>query len=375
MFEKLSYFQLQEYWWGIASLLGGILAFLMFVQGGQTLIFSAKNETEKSLMINSLGRKWKFTFTTLVTFGGTMFAAFPLFYATSFGGAYWLWFLLLFCFIIQAIAFEFRIKTGNFLGHKTYEMFLFINGCAGTILLGIIVGTFFTGSAFIRNEYNISSWQNPLKGIEALFNIFNISLGLSLFFLARILGALYFINNIKDESLIPKIIKLLKYNSVFFLIFFIYFIIQLLLKEGFAYESKTGIVYLEKYKYLNNILQMPCLMILLISGIIMVLTGIIISLLKSSTKGIWYSGSGTILTVFTLILCTGLNNTCFYPSLINLQSSLTIQNASSSRFTLITMSYVSLFLPIVFAYIFYTWKLIDKNKIVADEIKTEEHVY
>jgi cytochrome d ubiquinol oxidase subunit II len=376
MFESLSHLALQQYWWIIISLLAGVLVFLLFVQGGQTLIYSlGKNETERSLIINSLGRKWEFTFTTLVTFGGAFFASFPLFYSTSFGGAYWVWMLILFCFVVQAIAYEFRSKPKNIFGSKTYEIFLFINGALGTLLLGTAVATFFSGSQFSVNILNSSRWETPFHGLEAAFNIFNLSLGLTVFFLARILGILYFMNNIDNTEIFNRAKKQLWYNAVPFVAFFLLFVIWLLLRDGFAYNAQTGEVAMEPFKYAKNLVSMPVVLVLFIAGVLLVLAGIILSLLKTYKKGIWLSGVGTILTVFCLFIIAGLNNTSFYPSLFNLQSSLTIQNSSSSKYTLTAMSYVSLFVPFVFLYIFAAWRAINKRQISAEELKEDTHVY
>jgi len=375
MFDTLTYFQLQQYWWVIVSILGAALVFLLFVQGGQTFLnVIAKNEDEKTLIVNSIGSKWEFTFTTLVTFGGAMFAAFPLFYATSFGGAYYAWMAILFCFVIQAVSFEFRRKKGNFIGKKTYDAFLLINGSFGVFLLGVAVASFFTGSEFYVNEYHHSIWQNKLLGLELLFNISNIALGLSVFFLARVLGAQYFINNINDELIRQRSRKQVYINSVLFLIFFLFFFIKLLLSEGFAY-SDNGVVFIEKFKYLHNLLQMPLVLAICLSGVVLVLYGIGITIFINSLKGIWFSGFGTFFTVFALLLIAGLNNTAFYPSTFDLQSSLTIRNSSSSHYTLTAMSYVSLFVPFVIAYIVVAWRAIDKNKISHDEIKKDGHIY
>ncbi|NTW31330.1 MAG: cytochrome d ubiquinol oxidase subunit II [Bacteroidetes bacterium] len=376
MFDSLTYLQLQQYWWIIISLLGGFLVFLLFVQGGQTLIGSiTKTNDERNLVINSLGRKWEFTFTTLVTFGGALFAAFPLFYATSFGGAYWVWIIILFCFIIQAVSYEFRSKPSNFLGKKTFDAFLFINGSLGVILLGMAVATFFKGSEFFVTEYNLSKWQNPLRGLEAALNIDNIALGLGIFFLARVLGALYIINNISNKEIYVRSVKQLKINTIFFLLFFLFFIIRMLLMDGFAYDSQTKIVSFESYKYLHNFIEMPVVLVIFLIGVIGVIFGIFISAYKHSRKGIWFAGIGTILTVFALLVNVGLNDTSFYPSTFNLQSSLTIENASSSKYTLKTMFYVSLFIPFVIAYIIIAWKAIDKKKIDINELNNEDHIY
>jgi len=384
MFENFSYLALQQYWWAIISLLGSILVFLMFVQGGQTLIYTlGKNEDQRTLLVNSLGRKWEFTFTTLVTFGGAFFASFPLFYSTSFGGAYWVWLAILFCFIIQAISYEFRSKPNNFFGHKTYEVFLFINGALGTLLIGTAVGTFFNGSQFSVNFGNItnpanpviSQWKGGARGLEAVLNLHNVSLGLSVFFLARTLGLLYFMNNINDEKIVQRVKSQLLFNSIPFVVFFLFFVIRLLLMDGFAYERETGIVSLEKHKYLHNLLQMPVVGLMFLSGTLLVLYGIIKSILSIYSKGIWFSGIGTVLVVFSLFAIAGYHNTAYYPSAYDLQSSLSIENSSSSKYTLTVMSYVSLLVPFVFAYIFYAWRSINREKIDVEEIKSETHVY
>jgi cytochrome d ubiquinol oxidase subunit II len=376
MFETLSHLALQQYWWVIISLLGAILVFLLFVQGGQTLIYTlGKTEDERTLLVNSLGRKWEFTFTTLVTFGGAFFASFPLFYSTSFGGAYWVWMIILFCFIIQAISYEYRTKPNNFLGHKTYEAFLFINGALGTLLLGTAVATFFTGSAFSVNMFNFSRWETPFHGLEAALNPHNLLLGLTILFLSRTLGILYFINNINNKPVIERATKQLWYNAIPFVAFFLSFVIWLLVRNGFTYNPETSIVSLEKFKYLHNLLEMPIVLILFLSGVILVLAGLFLTLFKESVKGIWFSGIGTVLTVFSLFLIAGLNNTSFYPSLFDIQNSLTIQNSSSSHYTLSAMSYVSLFVPFVFAYIFIVWKKINNNQLSINELKEESHIY
>jgi cytochrome d ubiquinol oxidase subunit II len=376
MFESLSYLALQQYWWVIISVLGALFVFLTFVQGGQTLIYRiAKNENEKSILLNTLGRKWEFTFTTLVTFGGAFFASFPLFYATSFGGAYWVWLLILAAFIIQAVAYEFRKKPANFLGAKTYEIFLVINGLLGTILIGTAVGTFFNGAQFSLNDMNQVIWQTPYRGLEAVLTFHNVALGLSVFFLARVLGLLYFIFTVDHDLIVARSQKQLFLSGSTFLIFFLYFLVWLLLKEGFAVNPETGEVFLEKYKYLHNLLQMPVIAVILLVGIGGVLWGIISTMFKHSTKGFWFAGSGTVFTVFALFILAGFNNTAFYPSAYDLQSSLTIQNASSSKFTLTAMSYVSLMIPFVLAYIIYFWRAMNKKKITEQEIKEESHVY
>ena len=390
MFETFSHILLQQYWWIIVSLLGAILVFLMFVQGGQTLIYTiGKTEDERTILINLLGRKWEFTFTTLVTFGGAFFASFPLFYSTSFGGAYWVWMLILIAFVVQAVSYEYRQKPNNFLGQRTYETLLFINGLLGTILIGTAVATFFTGSEFSVDKMNltrisgnqmpvISEWKGFANGLEAAFNLHNLSLGLTVFFLARVLALLYFMNRIRNTEIMERVKKQLLINAVPFVVFFLIFTIWLLLSDGFAVNSSTGVVSMEPFKYLHNLMAMPVVAFLFLLGVVMVLVGIIRPItcfVKCGTKGIWLTGTGTILTVFSLFLLAGFNHTAYYPSTFDLQSSLTIQNSSSSHYTLTVMSYVSLFLPFVIAYIWYAWRSIDNKKIDIEEIKTETHVY
>lgn len=370
MFEELTLLQLQQYWWIIISLLGGIFGFIMFVQGGQTLFgtISKGDETLKTMLVNSLGRKWELGFTTLVLFGGALFAAFPLFYSTSFGGAYWVWMAILFCFIIQAVSYEYRKKPQNFLGQKVYESFLFINGSLGVILLGVAIATFFSGSSFSVDENNFSHWHTNLRGLEALTDPFNLSLGFALFFLVRISGALYFINNIDHEIIKQRAIKSIKINMPIFLVFFSIFLFLLFTKEGFAYDSE-GFVYLVKYKYLHNFLEMPIVFTLFILGIIMVVIAVVATIHFNMTCCIKTGGLGIVLTVMALFLNVGFNNTAYYPSIYDLQSSLTIENSSGSHYTLTTMSYVSLMVPFVIAYITYVWYQMDKVKITKEEIE------
>ena len=394
MFSFLDYSGLQHYWWILVSLLGALLVFLLFVQGGQSLIYTlASNEKEKTMLLNSTGRKWEITFTTLVTFGGAFFASFPLFYSTSFGGAYWVWMTILFAFILQAVSYEFRSKANNFLGHKTFEVFLFLNGVLGSVLLGVAVSTFFTGSAFSVNKTNIintslqkmpiiSAWETPFHGLEALWTVENfafvqnISLGLAVFFLARVLANLYFQNNIRDENIYRKSYKSLIINAVLFLVFFLFWLIRLLFLDGFAVNPDNGKVFLEPYKYLHNFLEMPLVLAIFLIGVVLVLSCIILNIFFKSKKGIWFSGLGTVLTVWMLFLIAGFNNTAFYPSTFDLQSSLTIYNASSSEFTLKTMSYVSLLVPFVVAYIALVWKKMDSKEISSEELKdSENHIY
>lgn len=375
-----------QYWWFVISLLGAILVFLLFVQGGQTLIPQlGKSEIEKTMMVNSIGRKWEFTFTTLVTFGGAFFAAFPLFYSTSFGGAYWVWMIILFCFIIQAVSFEFRKKENNFLGEKTYSTFLLINGFGGTFLLGVAVGTFFTGSEFVVNKENIanpimpiiSQWTNPLHGIEALANPRNLLLGLVVLFLSRTLGSLYFINNINDQTLQERAKKALKVCGTVFVVLFVTFLTITFLADGFAVDKETGLVSMEKYKYFNNLIEMPVVLAMLLIGVVLVLYGLARTMFSKIIfrKGIWFAGIGTVMAVLSLFLIAGYNNTAYYPSTFNPQSSLTIYNSSSSLFTLKTMSIVSLIIPFVLAYIFYAWRKMDKVSITKEEMQEDGHKY
>jgi cytochrome d ubiquinol oxidase subunit II len=376
MTAMISQLFLQHYWWIIVSILASLLVFLMFVQGGQSMIYSLpENSTQKTMIVNTMGRKWEFTFTTLVTFGGAFFASFPLFYATSFGGAYWVWIAILFSFTIQAIAYEFRSKPNNVLGQKTFDFFLFLNGSLGPFLIGVAVATFFTGAMFTLDQMNQVHWATHWYGLEALLNMRNLSLGFAVLFLARINGVLYIINTLDEEDLVKRSVKALITNSIPFLIFFLFFVICLLFSKGFAADPMTGTITIEKFKYIHNLIQMPVVLILFLLGVISVLYGIGITILRKSLSGIWFSGAGTVLTVFSLFLIAGFNETSFYPSLFDLQSSLTIRNASSSLFTLKTMMYVSFIIPLVIAYIWYAWKAINNNKITEAEMNSEEHKY
>lgn len=373
--HSLSLENLQIYWWFIVSLLGGLLVFMMFVQGGQSLIFSlGKDELKKDMLINSIGRKWELTFTTLVMFGGACFAAFPLFYATSFGGAYWVWLAILFCFIVQAVSYEYRKKPDNFLGARTYEIFLFVNGSLGVILIGMAVSTFFSGSDFVLNEHNFVDWKTPFRGLEALANPYLYLLGIAMFFLSRIGGCLYLMNNIADGEFIQNARKQLLINTVLFLPFFLGFLAWVLTKDGFAYDA-NGIVSLVPYKYAINLIEMPIVGILLLVGVVLVLIGIFQGAFTKSIRGIFAYGVGVTLAVTALFLITGLNGTAFYPSFSDLSSSLTIKNASSSHYTLGVMAYVSLLVPVVLAYIIVVWRAIDSKKITQDEIKNDHHAY
>lgn len=376
-----TYSFLQYYWWFLISLIAGIFAFLLFVQGGQSMLFSlSKTAEEKKLLTNVLGRKWHYTFTTLVVFGGAFFASFPLFYSTSFGGAYWVWMAILFCFTLQAVSYEFQSLPGNTYGKTTYKTFLFINGVLGTFLVGVALATFFTGSEFTMSKGNIagvgsvgpiiSQWQNPWHGLEALLNLRNLALGLTVLFLARTMATLYFINRLDHPVLQKRSHKYLLYNAIPFVVFFLVFVIWTFVSEGFAINPETNEVYMESMKYLNNFLAMPILFVVFVVGVLLVLYGIIISLLKPKyRKGIWFAGPGAILTVTMLIFITGVNNTAFYPSVSDLQSSLTLQNASSSKFTLNAMAWVSLFIPVVMAYIVYAWRALEKTHTSIEEVK------
>lgn len=377
----MTYEFLQAYWWFLISLLGALLVFLMFVQGANTLIFClGKTTEERRLIINSTGRKWEFTFTTLVTFGGAFFASFPLFYSTSFGGAYWLWMIILFSFVIQAVSYEFQNKIGNFLGPKTFQVCLVINGIVGPLLLGGAVATFFDGSNFVIDKGNLtndlqpvlSRWANASHGLDALLDPWNLVLGIAVFMLARILGILYIKNNIEHEAILERCTKQLPWNALIFLAFFVAFLIHVLTKDGFGDHGDMGITE-EELTYLNNLIEMPGLALILLIGIVLVLLGIF-KASKSVTyrNGIWLTGIGTILTVLVLFLITGWNQTAYYPSLIDINSSLTIANSSSSEFTLRTMTYVSFLIPFVLAYIIYAWRAIDKKGITLEEIEKEE---
>ncbi|MBQ5729390.1 MAG: cytochrome d ubiquinol oxidase subunit II, partial [Bacteroidaceae bacterium] len=345
----MTYEFLQQYWWFIVSLLGGILVFLMFVQGANTLIFRlGKDEEERSLIINSTGRKWEFTFTTLVTFGGAFFASFPLFYSTSFGGAYWVWMLILVSFVLQAVAYEFQSKPGNLLGQNVYRRFLVFNGVFGPLLLGTAVGTFFHGAAFTVSKDAmgafgtspvISQWANAWHGLDAVANPWNVILGIVILFLARVLGALYLLNNIDDAGLRPKLRRQVLIDTLPFLLCFVAFLVHLLIADGFA-VSETGEIYVAPYKYLNNLLEMPVVLCLLLLGVVLVLCGVVMTLCRAHFyRGIWFSGLGTVLTVLALLLTVGYNHTVYYPSTADLQSSLTLANSCSSHFTLTAMSW------------------------------------
>ena len=380
----MTYDFLQYYWWFIISLLGALLVFLLFVQGANSMIFQlGKTEEERRMLINSTGRKWEFTFTTLVTFGGAFFASFPLFYSTSFGGAYWVWVLILFTFIIQAISYEFQNKAGNIFGVRTFQTCLIINGILGPLLLGGAVATFFTGSNFIVEKGNItdfmqpviSHWANGSRGLDVLLNPWVVIFGISVVFLARILGILYINNNVNDDIIRGRVRKQLLVNTVLFLLFFLPFLIVTLVGEGYA-VNEAGVIVMEPMKYLNNLLAMWPLAIILLVGVVLLLFGIIKTVLKPEyVRGIWPAGIGVVLVVLVLFLIAGWNNTAYYPSTADLQSSLTLQNSSSSEFTLKAMFYVSFLVPFVLAYIVYAWRAIDKKAIDRKEISEDDHAY
>ena len=378
----MSYTLLQHYWWFLVSLLGALLVFLMFVQGANSLIFSlGHTPEERRLVVNSTGRKWEITFTTLVTFGGAFFASFPLFYSTSFGGAYWLWMIILFSFVLQAVSYEFQNKLGNIFGAKTFQWFLVLNGIVGPVLLGGAVATFFNGSNFIVNKMNItnslqpviSQWANGSHGLDALLDPWNLVLGLAVMFLSRILGTFYIINNVNDTAIQERSKRQLLVNTVPFLVLFLSFLIRTLLKDGFAENVNDGSIYMEPMKYLNNFVTMWYLLVVLLVGVLMLLYALGKTLFtKNYTKGIWFAGIGVVLVVLSLLLCAGWNHTAYYPSNIDIQSSLTISNSCSSLFTLQTMSVVSILVPFVVAYIAYVWYLMDKKKLDKEELKDDE---
>lgn len=381
----MTYEFLQHYWCFVVALLGALLVFLLFVQGANSCIRSLGwTEQGRRLVLNSTGRKWEFTFTTLVTFGGAFFASYPLFYSTSFGGAYWLWMLILFTFVLQAVSYEFQNKLGNFLGPQTFQWFLILNGILGPLLLGGAVATFFEGSNFIVEKDNmidataftpvISRWANASHGLDALLNPWVLVFGLAVMFLARVLGILYVMNNVDDEDIRSRGSVRLLGNAVPFVILFVAYLLHLLLKDGYAYTDE-GVIYMEPYKYLNNLLSMWYLLIILLAGVVLVLYGIgktIVS--KNYIGGIWPAGIGTVLTVLALLLTAAWNHTAYYPSTADLQSSLTMQNSCSSEFTLRTMFYVSLLVPFVLAYIVYAWRAIDKKKLSREEV-AHDHAY
>ncbi len=370
----MDYAFLQQYWWFVVSLLGALFVFLTFVQGANTMIYSlGKTEEERRLIINSTGRKWELTFTTLVTFGGAFFASFPLFYSTSFGGAYWVWMLILFSFVLQAVAYEFQSKPGNVFGKGVYRWFLIINGILGPLLVGTAVGTFFNGAEFVVNKDVmgvggiISTWANPAHGLEAVLNPWNVVLGLAVLFLSRTLGVFYIINNVNDEDIREMAPTHILANAIPFLIFFVAFLLYILQKDGWAVDY-IGFVVIENGKYLNNFIAMPVVSIIFLIGVILVVAGILISFTDRFRNAIWYAGIGTVLAVLALLLIAGWNNTCYYPSLVDMQSSLHIGNSSSSEFTLTVMTIVSILVPFVLAYIAWAWRTIDKGGLDKEQL-------
>ena len=377
----ITYEFLQQYWWFLISLLGGLLVFLLFVQGGNALIFLAgKTEDERQLLVNSTGRKWELTFTTLVTFGGAFFASFPLFYSTSFGGAYWVWIAILITFVFQAVSYEFQNKAGNLLGKNAFRVFLMLNGLLAPLLIGTAVGTFFTGSSFVVNKDAvadlgapvISRWLGEWGGLEAVAVPFNVGFGLLVMTLAIVLGALYAINNINHETLREQLRRCLKKAFISFLTILVLVLLLLLTMDGFAVDA-DGVVAMEPYKYLHNLLEMPVVLILFLVGAVLLVAGVVLNLLKPKfTRGIWLAGPGTVFVVMALFMIAGYNGTAYYPSTADLQSSLTIQNSSSSEFTLTAMSIVSLIIPFVVAYIAYFWYKMDRRSLTAQELKEEE---
>lgn len=385
----ITYSFLQQYWWTLVSLLGGLLVFLMFVQGANTLIFQlGRDETERTMIVNSTGRKWEFTFTTLATFGGAFFASFPLFYSTSFGGAYWVWVLLLVSFVFQAVAYEYQSKPGNVMGRTMYRRFLVFNGFVGPFVLGAAVSTFFTGSAFIVDHTAmgnavpeavspvISRWANAWHGLDALANPWNWVLGLAVFFLARVLGSLYLINNLHDEALLPRIRRQAGLNAIPFLVLFLAYLGYLLTATGLTYDPASQSFSPEEYKYLHNFLALPAVSACFLAGVALVLLGIGRTVFKpTAVRGIWFAGVGTVLTVLALLLVAGLNGTAYYPSVADPQSSLCLANSCSSLFTLTVMAWVSLLIPFVLAYIAYAWRKIDIGGITRKEMDAPGHKY
>ena len=381
----ITYQLLQQYWWLLVSLLGALVVFLMFVQGANTQIFNlGRTDEERALIVNSTGRKWEFTFTTLVTFGGAFFASFPLFYSTSFGGAYWVWMLILFSFVLQAVSYEFQSKLGNFLGKNTYRWCLVLNGVLGPVLLGTAVGTFFHGANFVVNKEvmtdqlapAISQWTTAWHGLEAVANPWNVVLGLVVFFLSRVLGSLYMLNNIADDTLTPRIRRQVLSDTAPFLVLFLAFAAPLLTMDGWAVDANTGVVSMEPCKYLHNFLALPLVLVLFLVGVVLVLVGIARTIFSTTyLRGIWFTGIGAVLAVWGLLLIAGLNNTAYYPSLADAQSSLTLANSCSSEFTLTAMSVVSIAIPFVLAYIVYAWYSIDRKSLTKEELKDSHHTY
>ena len=370
------YLTLQEYWWLLVSVIGALFVFMTFVQGGQTLLYTlAKTEDERDVLVNSLGRKWELTFTSLVLFGGALFAAFPLFYAVSFGGAYFVWMGILFCFTVQAVAYEYRKKPDNVYGQRFYETFLYINGTLGIFLIGAAVGTLYSGGNFIVNDAHLSHWTTQSYGLEAVLNPFNDAFGLMLVFLARLQASLYFLNNVDVKSIRSRIKSVARNNFLLFLVFFLYVGGVILFGDGYVYDATTKVVSVMHMKFLHAFLDMPILLALLLVGVLTLVYGVYIAIFKESKKAVWFSGLGTVLTVLVLLFVLGIGNSVYYPSLADLQSSLTIQNSSGSYYTLYAMSVVSILVPFVLGYIIYFWSKMDATKITIDEIKSDSHHY
>ena len=375
----------QDYWWFLISLLGALLVFLMFVQGGQGLMaLLAKTDEERNLIAASLGRKWELTFTTLVTFGGAFFASFPLFYSTSFGGAFYVWMAILLLFVLQAVAYEYRRKPSNVLGQTTFDLFLVINGCLAPLLVGVAVGTFFTGAEFTVDRLNlastaqdgatvISQWASPALGLEAVLDIRNLFLGFAISSLAALLGAEYLINNIQNDAIRQRAVRYIKIESVMFLLLFLAWLGMTLLSDGFAVDE-SGRIFMEPYKYFHNLVDMPLVALLFVVGVVLVLWSIVCGW-QGKRSSIWFGGLGTVLTVLALLLVVGWNQTAYYPSLTDLQSSLTIRNSSSSFFTLKTMSIVSLLVPFVVAYIAYVWRAMNRKPISNEDLEEGQEQY
>ncbi len=377
----ITYEFLQQYWWFLIALLGGLLVFLLFVQGGNALIFLAgKNEDQRQLIVNSTGRKWELTFTTLVTFGGAFFASFPLFYSTSFGGAYWVWILILITFVFQAVSYEFQSKAGNILGKNTFRIFLTLNGCLAPLLIGTAVGTFFTGSDFMVKKSAvgdiaspvISRWANEWHGLEAVANPFNVEFGLMVMFLAVCLGALYMINNIDDNDLRANLRRNLMLCFGGFLLMLVLVLVHFITMDGFAVDTE-GVVTMEKGKYFHNLIQMPAVLIMFLLGAVLLVAGVVMTLVKKEfNRGIWITGPGVVLAVMAIFMIAGYNGTAYYPSTADIQSSLTLSNSCSSEFTLKTMAIVSLIIPFVVAYIAYFWRQMDKKSLTKNDLEKGE---
>ena len=376
MDTMISTYTLQVYWWLLVSIIGGFFVMMTFVQGGQSLLYRlGKTELERDLIINAMGRKWELTFTTLVMFGGALFAAFPLFYAVSFGGAYYLWMAILFFFIIQAVSYEYRKKPNNLFGERFYEWMLFLNGTVGIFLIGVALGTLVTGGHFVRNDMNLSHWTTGSYGLEALLHPFNLAFGLMLVFLSRVLGSLYIYYIVDDTEIQKRALETLKRNTPIFLPLFLFVAGYILSQNGYRYDPKSHVVSAATLQYLHNYLSYPALLAILVAGVLSLLWGVYLALFKHKSSAFWYAAFGTVMTVTAILFDLGINYTVFYPSLSDLQSSLTIENASGSHYTLFVMSIVSLLVPIVLAYIYAVWRSMDKHKLTKEEIESDPHHY